>query len=118
MPYDVTKNSDSRAVKPTIQTYYNHAYQKHTVKLGQRYAQTGARAEQDGVHSCALRMVLVHSRTRRLVRRACVAVNDNQYMTLICRLKPIRILRLCTSSNTVCTAAMVQEAPCMIIRVS
>ena len=33
------------------------------------------------------------------------AVNDNQYMTLNCRLKPVRILRLCAPSNTVCTAA-------------
>ena len=33
------------------------------------------------------------------------AVNDNRYMTLNCRLKPVRILRLCAPSNTVCTAA-------------
>ena len=90
-------------LEKTSITAKNDSAFRRTIKLGQpkparapnrmvctaaRSAWAGRRA-QSGAPSCATR----------------TAVNDNQYMTLYCRLKPVRILRLCASSNTVCTAA-------------
>jgi hypothetical protein len=63
-------------------------YPKHIVKLGQLRAPHG-RCAQSRAPSCATR----------------TAVNDNQNMALKYRLKLVRILRLCASSNTVCTDA-------------